>query len=198
MSDPAPATAPTAVRLAALVVLYAAATLIGGAIYVGLIRAAAAALGPGVMFYRGIFTLAATAVVLVGLFAVLLPRLPRRFGLGAADSLGGAIVAVCLLLAAFVLGPVTVDRSVSVFLLSRFDRADHPLTEQEARDAFVATYVAKWDQVGRRLKEQELSGNLVRTPQGWRMTAQGHAFMRVARFMSRLFHGDPRFVGRAP
>lgn len=191
------APAPLALRLVALLVQYAVATLLGGLIFVGLIRAGAAAFGPGVMFYRGVAGLALTCVLLVVLLAFTLARLPRRFGLSAPDALGGALVATCLLMAAFVLGPVTVDRSVSVFMLSRFERADHPLTEKEAKSAFVGVYVDAWDQVGRRLKEQELSGNLEQTPQGWRMTAQGRAFMRVARFMSALFDGDPRFVGRA-
>ena len=110
--------------------------------------------------------------------------------------IGAAIVATSLLTAAFVLGPVTVDRSVSVFMLSQFDAADHALTEAEARDAFRRIYVDDWAQIDRRLKEQELSGNLEHDGPGWRLTAQGRAFMGTARMMSSLFKGDPRFVGR--
>ncbi len=105
------------------------------------------------------------------------------------------MVAVSLLCAGFVLAPVTVDRSISVFMLSRFD-THSPMTEQQARDAFVSTYVDDWAQIGRRLHEQEVSGNLRQTPQGWEITPQGRAFMRTARVVSRLFDADPRFVGR--
>jgi len=55
--------------------------------------------------------------------------------------------------------------------------------------------VCDWDQVGRRLNEQLSSGNVERTPGGFRLTPQGAAFMRTARMISQLFGGDPRFVG---
>lgn len=183
-------------RAVALALAYAFATVAGGALFVGLLRMASAALGPGVMFYRGVGALVVVCLLLIVLLAALLPRAPRRFCLDGADSLGAALVATSLLFAAFVLGPVTVDRSISVFMLSQFDAADHPLTEEEARDAFVRLYVNDWAQIDRRLQEQKLSGNLEAVPAGWRLTAQGRAFMKTARAMSGVFGGDPRFVGR--
>lgn len=182
-------------RAFALVLLYAAATLVGGVIFVALLRAALVLLGPGVMFYRGVGALIVDFLLLIALVAAAAARLPRRFGIDGADALGAAIVATSLLLAAFVLGPITVDRSISVFMLSQFDAADHPLTAAEARDAFVRVYVDDWAQIDRRLKEQALSGNLEQGPDGWRLTAQGRAFIGAARAMSSLFKGDPRFVG---
>lgn len=183
-------------RAGALVFLYAFSTLVGAALFVALMRTAAAVLGPGVMFFRGVGALGLVFAILIALFATVLQRRSHRFGLDGADALGAAMVATSLLATAFVLGPVTVDRSISVFMLSRFDAADHPLTEDEARDAFLQTYVNDWAQIERRLEEQELSGNLERAPSGWILTAQGRAFMRTARVTSRLFGGDPRFVGR--
>ncbi|BDV32800.1 hypothetical protein [Methylocystis iwaonis] len=183
-------------RAFALVLLYAAATLVGGVIFVALLRAALAFLGPGVMFYRGVGALIVDFFLLIVLVAAAAARLPRRFGIDGADALGAAIVATSLLLAAFVLGPITADRSISVFMLSQFDAADRPLTGAEARDAFVRVYVDDWAQIDRRLKEQALSGNLEQGPEGWRLTAQGRAFMKTARALSSIFGGDPRFVGR--
>jgi hypothetical protein len=184
-------------RIAALVVLYALSTLLGGVLFVGLMHVAPAALGPGVMFFRGVGALFLVFVLLVALQLVALPRVARRWSLDGADAIGAAMVATSLLTAAFVLGPVTVDRSISVFMLSQFDVADHPLTEAEARETFRRVYVDEWAQIDRRLKEQELSGNLEHGASGWRLTAQGRAFMGTARLMSSLFKGDPRFVGRA-
>ncbi|WP_330083787.1 hypothetical protein [Methylocystis iwaonis] len=183
-------------RALALVLLYAAATLVGGVIFVALLRAALALLGPGVMFYRGVGALIVDFFLLIALVAASAARLPRRLGIDGADALGAAIVATSLLLAAFVLGPITADRSISVFMLSQFEAADRPLTAAEARDAFVRVYVDDWAQIDRRLKEQALSGNLEQGPDGWRLTAQGRAFMKTARALSSIFGGDPRFVGR--
>ncbi|KAF2991971.1 hypothetical protein OGR47_00315 [Methylocystis sp. MJC1] len=183
-------------RALALVLLYAAATLVGGVIFVALLRAALALLGPGVMFYRGVGALIVDFLLLIALVAAAAARLPRCFGIDGADALGAAIVATSLLLAAFVLGPITADRSISVFMLSQFDAAARPMTATQARDAFVRVYVDDWAQIDRRLKEQALSGNLEQGPDGWRLTAQGRAFMKTARALSSIFGGDPRFVGR--
>lgn len=182
-------------RAVALIGVYALATLLGGALFVGLMHGAAAILGPGVMFYRGVGALIVVFLALLIILVLALPRMPK-FGLDGADALGAAIVSTCLLLAIFIVGPITVDRSVSVFMLSQFEAADGPLTPQQTRDAFVRIYVDDWAQIERRLKEQQVSGNLEPTPDGWRLTSRGRAFMKTARAMSSVFGGDPRFVGR--
>jgi ActR/RegA family two-component response regulator len=131
------------------------------------------------------------------LLLALISRLPWPAGvLAGRDAIAAAVVAISLNLTAFVLGPVTVDRSVSVFMLSRLADAQASLTAEDLRGAFVARYVLEWDQIGRRLNEQISSGNVDQTSAGsYRLTPQGRSFMHTARIMSRLFGGDPRFVG---
>src|SRR5262249_33375063 len=92
-------------------------------------------------------------------------------------------------------GPVTFDWSISIFILSQFEVAGTPLSQQELRNTFIRTYIDDCDQIDRRLREQEISGNLERTPHGWKLTAQGRMLMAVARAVSHLFRGEPRFVG---
>ncbi|MFV0281315.1 MAG: hypothetical protein ACK5JM_11230 [Rhodoblastus sp.] len=193
----------TAGRIMALVVYYGAAVLAGGVIFALLMRLAALPgagfLFSGVLFYRGLVALALTALILFVASALLLPRGSGALRLRPDDCLGGAIVAACVLGAAFVLGPVTVDRSISVFMLQQFESAGKPLTVEDVRERFIKTYVVDWSQMDRRVKEQRISGNLEPAEGGaWRLTAQGRRFMEVARFMSWLVDADPRFVGRKP
>ena len=152
--------------------------------------------GIAILFYRGLADLIAITPVLMLVLALLL-RLPWPAGLLAGrDAVAAALVAVALNLAAFVVGPVTVDRSVSVFMLSRLEQAQAPATAEELRGDFTTIYLREWDQIGRRLDEQIASGNVEQAPGGrYRLTAQGRSFMATARTMSRLFAGDPRFVG---
>ncbi len=185
----------TAGRIGALLGWYGVATLAGGVIFALLMRANTL-LGPGVLFYRGLAALAVATVALFVLSALILPKLARALPLRADDSIGGAIVAACVLGAAFVLGPVTVDRSISVFMLSQFEKAGKPLTVDEVREKFVKTYVVDWNQMDRRVKEQQVSGNLEPSGGGWTLTPQGRRFMEVARWMSWLVGADQRFVGR--
>ncbi len=182
-----------AVQICALILCYAMTTIVCGLLFALIINAPPFS-AVTILFYRGVAALAATGFILAaGLIAAakFWPSIP----LGPRDFLSAAIVAVALNLCVFVLGPVTVDRSISVFMLARFDAADHPLGEREVTDDFLRYYGEEWNQVGRRLKEQTASGNLEPTLDGYRLTAQGKAFMKVARLMARVFATDPRFVG---
>lgn len=183
-----------AMQIFALLAAFALATTLAALVFAGLMRAGAFGF-LSVMFYRGLVALGATGVVVLVAMSALLRR-AGALGLSARDAVGATLVALALNLAFFTLGPVTVDRSISVFMLSRFESAGGPMSERAARDAFVSTYVDEWRQIDRRLGEQVASGNLERTEGGWRITPQGRAFMATARAMSRWFGGDPRFVGR--
>jgi hypothetical protein len=142
--------------------------------------------GADILFFRGLVALGlAVCLCLIGL--VFLRARLRREGFSA------LVAASSLWLAVFVLGPVTVDRSITVFLLSRFELG--ALDEAGARAAFVGTYVSDWQQIERRLSEQERSGHLERSGAHWRLTPQGRSFMEVSRFLARLFVTDRRFVG---
>ena len=186
--------ASTPLKIAAVLAFYATATLIGGCLFAMLLNSGAFA-AIDVLFYRGLAALAVSGFLLLAILWALARRLPDGLGLTARDTVGAAIVALSLLLVIFVLGPVTFDRSISIFLLSQFELADAPLSEQAARDIFLRTYIDDWDQIGRRLREQEISGNLERTPQGWKLTTIGRLLMASARVISHIFGGDPRFVG---
>ncbi len=99
--------------------------------------------------------------------------------------------AVCLLIVL----PVTIDRSISVFMLTQMAaQPDHAFTPSELRSLFVDAYVTRYRQIERRLEEQEVSRNVAQTASGFRITLQGLVFVRFARFLSGVFQTDRRFV----
>jgi hypothetical protein len=181
--------------LASMVAFHAGAVLLCLVLFL-LVSAAGLFGGVSILFYRGIADLVALAPVMF-IVLLLVLRLPRAAQLlTARDAAAATLVAVSLNLTFFVVGPVTVDRSVSVFMLSRLADAQSPLTAGDLRQAFAERYVGEWDQVGRRIQEQIASGNVEQPSEGhYRLTAQGESFMRTAQFISRVFGGDPRFVG---
>ena len=182
-----------AVRLLSVLACHGLTTIACGLVFIAAMNLPPFT-GIAILFYRGIIALVASAVVVVALLGLAARRWPS-LPLGASDLVSAGLVAVALNLCVFTLGPVTVDRSISVFMLSRFDRADRALSARVVNDDFLRYYGAEWDQIGRRLSEQTASGNIERTPDGYRLTAQGKAFMRTARLMARVFATDPRFVG---
>lgn len=171
---------------------YGLALILGTALFLAITRTGLFA-GIPILFYRGIASLGATFVLLVGAMAWVTRR--PRLGLAPRDAVGASVTAVALLLTAFTLGPVTVDRSISVFVLSRFAAAPEGLDEKAVREAFLRIYVGEWAQIQRRLDEQVASGNLVRADGSYRLTPQGERFMRTARETARVFDTDRRFVG---
>ncbi|SDN95683.1 hypothetical protein SAMN05216360_1139 [Methylobacterium phyllostachyos] len=154
--------------------------------------------GVAILFYRGLlllvvaflFTLAATAA---------LAGLGRPWGLRRRDALGACVLSLSLNLSGFVILPVTVDRSVSVFLLGQMAaHPEEPYTAERARTVFETVYLGAFHQMERRLAEQTVSGNVTPTADGYVITPQGRAFIRFAGGVARIFRTDTRLIEAAP
>ena len=145
-----------------------------------------------IVFYRG---LALIGIAEILCFAVLWlacrkwPVWKMRDAVSACAFSAGA--AVCFLIVV----PVTIDRSISTFMLTQMAaQPDRAFTAAELREVFVDVYVERYDQIERRLEEQQISGNVLPTATGFQITPQGLAFVKFARLLSRVFRTDPRFV----
>lgn len=170
--------------------LLAGLTLLGFAIYVLLFWAGVGS-AMTILFYRGV-ALAIIAAVVVGLVALWPARRKSDSSLPIAAAALSLSFNICFL----VLLPVTVDRSVSVYLLSTIEqRQDAGMTPDELQRAFIDGYVVKMGAIDRRIAEQRTSGNITVDASGKvRLTSQGEHFMAFSRLVARLFGTDPRFV----
>lgn len=153
--------------------------------------------GLAILFYRGLvlllLALGATALAALWIAARL-----RGWGVHRGDALSACILSASLNLSFFVLSPVTVDRSLSVFMLGQM--AAHPgetYTVGRMRDAFADVYLGEQRQTERRLAEQVASGNVVRVGEGYAITPQGLAFIRLSGIVAQAFHTDRRLVSGA-
>lgn len=176
------------------ILLLAGLTITGFAVYVLLFWAGVAS-SIGILFYRGI-ALALVAALVTGIIAIWPARRTSDPSLPVAAAALSLSFNICFL----VLLPVTVDRSVTVYLLSTIEqRQQSGLSSSQLQRAFVDDYVVKMGAIDRRIDEQRRSGNIVVTPQGKiQLTAQGKRFMDLSRLVARVFKTDPRFVGTAP
>ena len=174
--------------------LLGALTAFGFAVYVLLFWSGAAG-SIRILFYRGII-LAIAAAVVTGVVALWPARRTRDSSLPIAAAALSLSFNICFL----VLLPVTVDRSVSVYLLSTIEREQAAGIDATAlQRAFVNGYVVRMDAVGRRIDEQRTTGNIRVGPDGkLRLTSQGRRFMALSRIVARVFGTDPRFVQASP
>jgi hypothetical protein len=174
-------------------ILLSVTTLMGFALYVVLFWIGAGS-AITILFYRGVL-LALAAAVVVGISSAWFARRAGDESLPIAAAAVSLAFNICFL----VLLPVTVDRSISVYLLATIDgRQQGGITRKELEHAFVDRYVVKMGAIDRRIDEQRKSGNVRVTPDGKvHLTDQGKGFMSLSRIVARLFGTDPRFVSGA-
>lgn len=172
-------------QLAALALLAG----IGFGLYL-LAFAAGAGASITILFYRGV-VLAAFVAAATGIAGA---WLGSRIG-DPSLAISAAAISFSLNICFLVLLPVTVDRSVTVYLLSTIEQERNGITPPALEQAFVEGYVRDMHAIDRRIDEQSRSGNVAVGPNGEvRLTAQGRRFMNVSRTIARLFGTDPRFV----
>jgi hypothetical protein len=115
-----------------------------------------------------------------------------------ATIIGAVFTSLALNVCFLVLFPVTIDRSISVFLLARIE-AGQPLTAAQLQQGFADEYIVEMQQIPRRVREQAISGNIdVAADGAITLTPRGKRFNALARRASVWFGTDPRFVDAGP
>ncbi|UIJ45170.1 hypothetical protein LZK98_19330 [Sphingomonas cannabina] len=182
-------------RLLTSFAIMGSTTLAGFLLYIGLMRSPLLRDG-SILFYRGLLMCAVDAVIM----AIALLLLLRRRGADPVTVIAAVATSLSFNMAFLIILPVTIDRSISVFLLSRIEAAEteHPLDARGLRAAFVDDYVIAMSQIDRRIEEQRRSGNVVVDHGKLCLTERGRSFMRLARRLSLTFGTDPHFVGKEP
>jgi hypothetical protein len=184
--------------LAVLAGLYACGLFMGFVIFTALFKAGVLK-SNGVLFFRGLVLAGVTFVVLFALLAGLVSRWGCH-GLIIRDAFCAAIISLSFNICFLVVAPVTVDRSVSIFMLG--EMAANPAETFSADDMsrlFVKVYIGDYQQIGRRLREQTEIGNVAEISGGrYRISPRGEGFTAISKLVSWLFDGDPRFVNPAP
>jgi hypothetical protein len=182
---------PILVEVATTAVFFGIAT-IAYFVLLGLLFQSGLLSGVRVLFYRGIGIM----LVLTPLFALATAWVGSRSGLcSLRDALGAALVAASLNFTFFTLGPVTVDRSISIFINGQMAAApDRIFSAAEVDQLFRDRYLTGMDQIARRMEEQEITGTMVRVGNGYRITDKGKALISNSRWMAWMFQTDQRLL----
>ena len=145
-----------------------------------------------IQFYRGIFlALATVAIQWVGLKIFAGTEAPQ---LSALRRTATCSFTLSLLISFWVVLPVTIDRSVTVFLLGSLADRTGPVSKKTLRDDLLQIYVDEFDAVERRMQEQVASGNVRRTEKGFELTPQGRRFVTLCEFLTKLLPIDPKYL----
>lgn len=151
--------------------------------------------GMEVLMYRGIIM-----IVISGLTAALLAfgfrKLAKAGWLDVKDYICTFIICCCVNMVFFTLVPVTVERSVSVFMLSYMDSAaDNHFTEEEIKEIFVDKYVNEFGAFQKRFSEQIETGTIEDNGDGtYSITDTGRTVAGMFRLISDIYKTDERLV----
>lgn len=147
-----------------------------------------------ILFYRG-FLLCFIASVLVALIASLFWR--RRWTEQMPLVIAAAALSFSANISFLIIIPVTIDRSISVFLLAGIETETaqgRTVTPDKLQSLFVDRYVVGMRQIDRRIDEQSRSGNIVVERGEIHLTQRGRDFVGFARMIAKFWDTDPRFV----
>ncbi len=102
----------------------------------------------------------------------------------------------CVNMVFFTLVPVTVERSVSVFMLSYMEENEQKaFTEDEIKEIFADKYVNDFGAFEKRFHEQLVTGTVAENGDGaYTITKRGKTIVSMFRIIAGLFQTDQRLV----
>ena len=175
-----------------LILLYIGIDLVCSLMFVGLFHTGLLK-SMDVLMYRGI-----AFIVLTGLIAAIVMGVIRKFWkfVTIRDIIMMFVIFCCVNTVLFTLVPVTVERSVSVFMLSYMDEnSDKTFTQEDVGDIFTAKYVNDYGAFEKRFNEQVVTGTIKQNPDGtYSITDRGRFIVWGFRTCAEWFDTDRRLV----
>ncbi len=149
--------------------------------------------GMEVLMYRGI-----VFIILTGILSAVTMAVVRKFWnfVTIRDIIMMFVIFCCVNTVLFVLIPVTVERSVSVFMLSYMDEnSDQKFTQEDVQEIFTSKYVVDYGAFEKRFNEQIATGTLVDNGDGtYSITDSGKRIVKMFRMVADWFDTDKRLV----
>ncbi len=182
----------TAGSVIALIGIYAIIYLVCSAMFIGLFHTEILK-NMEVLMYRGI-----AFIVITGIVAAIVMGIVRKFWgfITVRDIIMMFVIFCCVNTTLFVLVPVTVERSVSVFMLSYMDEnSDQTFTQDSVGEVFTSKYVNDYGAFEKRFNEQVETGTIKQNPDGsYSITESGKFVVKAFRTVADWFGTDKRLV----
>ncbi|MBR2549088.1 MAG: hypothetical protein IKE92_03600 [Clostridiales bacterium] len=176
----------------ALIGIYVLIYLVCSALFIGLFHTGLLK-DMEVLMYRGVAFIVITGVV----SAVIMAIARKLWGfITVRDIIMMFVIFCCVNMVIFTLVPVTVERSVSVFMLSYMDEnSDQTFTQESVGEVFTAKYVDDYGAFEKRFDEQVVTGTIEQNPDGtYSITERGRFVVRAFRTIAEWFDTDRRLV----
>jgi hypothetical protein len=149
-----------------------------------------------IIFYKGILVSIVAAVISYFIRMLIQSFIINRKNFGKLKEFEFShISSIFFLLMLFhVLIPVSLDRSISVFMLAVIEKHEEGVSKAEIEGQFRSIYLDDYDAFGRRLGEQMASHNIRLQGENFVLTENGKFFMEFSRFVAKICGIDRKFV----
>lgn len=182
----------TAGSVFALIGVYALIYIVCTALFIALFHTSFLA-GMDVLMYRG-----AAFIIITGTVSAVIMGVIRKFWgfVTIRDIIMMFVIFCCVNMVFLTLIPVTVERSVSVFMLSYMEEnSDQTFTEESVGEVFTTKYVEDYGAFEKRFHEQVETGTIVENPDGtYSITDSGRFVVKMFRTIADWFGTDQRLV----
>ena len=182
----------TAGSVFALIGVYALIYIVCTALFIALFHTSFLA-GMDVLMYRG-----AAFIIITGIVSAVIMGVIRKFWgfVTIRDIIMMFVIFCCVNMVFLTLIPVTVERSVSVFMLSYMEEnSDQTFTEESVGEVFTTKYVEDYGAFEKRFHEQVETGTIVQNPDGsYSITESGKFVVKMFRVVTDWFGTDQELV----
>ncbi len=175
-----------------LILIYAVIYIVCSLMFVALFHTGLLK-GMNVLMYRGI-----AFIILTGIVSAIVMGVVRKFWkfVTIRDIIMMFVIFCCVNTVIFTLVPVTVERSVSVFMLSYMDEnSDKTFTQDSVGEIFTSKYVNDYGAFEKRFNEQVVTGTIKQNEDGtYSITERGRFIVSIFRNLAEWFDTDRRLV----
>lgn len=142
-----------------------------------------------VLFYRGLWLLGITSIMSLGGIIWFCMKVSKKW---AESMLAALVLAISLNLSMFVLFPVSIERSVSVFLLNALSQGKQELcgglSKEDMQNQLINQYVIKNDGIGKRIEEQSGIAMIQQQSGCYQLTKRGDKFIFLSNIIKILYN----------
>ena len=143
--------------------------------------------------YRGIIFIVISAVLNI-ILSIIIKRILFK-ELNGFDIFSIVVFYMSVTMVFFILVPVTVERSVSVYMLSYADESDTNFTKSDIENSFIDIYLKDFGAFDKRFNEQIETGTIEKVNDNeYRLNDRGRFIVRLFRFIANVFNTDKKLV----
>lgn len=146
-----------------------------------------------IYFYKSVVILAVSALIVI-VAECIIKKLWKKAIYDYKDIFISFLLIMCINMVVLSFAVVSLDRSLSVFLLSYMNENEEGYTEEELNTVFQEVFVQKYGMLDRRFFEQIESGNIVEENGKYKLTKRGEFFVDMFKTVGKIYDVDDRFI----